>query len=221
MADEIYVLTYMFRHSALRCFFDLHGLAYEMIGVRHVDGLEFQFVDIIPTGWTSEIPGKIIVFDNDKLNEIGDYRTALSSNWVRTQSKCAGNGKLALLKNHLSNYFRHYFGHIPSEQRLWSTFKSGVPALKGKGFANRDLEFNSRATNDFGDRRALAYCVNIFQNPSIKRYYEASGIEYDEDGEALSIMVQWLFRSAIRRGEEVHVYVPSRRMRELLLDWLA
>ena len=37
---------------------------------------------------------------------------------------------------------------------------------------------------------------------------------------ALSTMLQWIWRSAIRRGEEIWLYVPSRRMRTLLKDWM-
>ena len=33
-------------------------------------------------------------------------------------------------------------------------------------------------------------------------------------------MVQWIWRSAIRDGNEVNLYIPSRRMRELLIGWI-
>ena len=37
---------------------------------------------------------------------------------------------------------------------------------------------------------------------------------------AISTLIQWVFRSAIRKGEEVWLYLPSRRMRELFTEWL-
>ena len=37
---------------------------------------------------------------------------------------------------------------------------------------------------------------------------------------ALSEMLQWIWRSRIRQGESINIYVPSKRMRNLLLDWL-
>ena len=52
------------------------------------------------------------------------------------------------------------------------------------------------------------------------------------DAYALTELVQWLFRSAIRRGgvngtqqndgprQRVTVYIPSQRMRNLLVNWL-
>jgi hypothetical protein len=33
-------------------------------------------------------------------------------------------------------------------------------------------------------------------------------------------MIQWIWRSAIRDGEEVYLYIPSKRMRTLLTDWM-
>ena len=41
-----------------------------------------------------------------------------------------------------------------------------------------------------------------------------------DDEYALSEMIQWIWRSAIRDGKEIWVYIPSRRMRELLKKWL-
>ncbi|MCT9509257.1 hypothetical protein KTJ05_18660, partial [Acinetobacter baumannii] len=35
-----------------------------------------------------------------------------------------------------------------------------------------------------------------------------------------SEMVQWIWRSAIREGNPINIYVPSSRMRSLLQRWL-
>ncbi|MNR36774.1 hypothetical protein D3C85_1547400 [compost metagenome] len=37
---------------------------------------------------------------------------------------------------------------------------------------------------------------------------------------ALSEMVQFIWRSRIRDGKEINLYIPSKRMRELLKEWL-
>ena len=34
------------------------------------------------------------------------------------------------------------------------------------------------------------------------------------------IMIQWIWRSAIRDGGEVYLYIPSSRMRMLLINWI-
>ena len=33
-------------------------------------------------------------------------------------------------------------------------------------------------------------------------------------------MVQWIWRSAIRDGDEIYIYIPSKRMRTLLINWM-
>ena len=42
----------------------------------------------------------------------------------------------------------------------------------------------------------------------------------DEDAYALSEMLQFIWRSAIRDGKEIWVYLPSVRMRSLLEEWI-
>ena len=51
-------------------------------------------------------------------------------------------------------------------------------------------------------------------------WFRDQGITLNEDLYVLSQMLQWIWRSAIRRGERISVYVPSRRMRQLLIDFL-
>ena len=45
-------------------------------------------------------------------------------------------------------------------------------------------------------------------------------LEVDEDGYAISEMLQFLWRSGIRDGKRITVYIPSRRMRNLLINWI-
>ena len=37
---------------------------------------------------------------------------------------------------------------------------------------------------------------------------------------SLSVLIQWIWRSAIRDGEEIWIYIPVQRMRELLEQWI-
>lgn len=92
--------------------------------------------------------------------------------------------------------------------------------MKGRGYTKGYVVFNERATNSYINKRYLAYAVNLFMNVAERRVYEKFGVEVDQDMYALSTMLQWIWRSAIRRGEEIWLYVPSRRMRTLLKDWM-
>ena len=66
----------------------------------------------------------------------------------------------------------------------------------------------------------MIYLDNQFMNVGEKTFYHKHGIEADNDMYALSIMVQWIWRSAIRDGDEIYLYIPSRRMRTLLENWI-
>lgn len=115
---------------------------------------------------------------------------------------------------------RNLFG-AKSNQCLWTTFKDTEEVLAGKGFKKAFLPCNARATNEYADRKYLAYLVNRFMDPNIKLYFTSHGVEVDEDAWALSEMIQWIWRSAIRKGEEIWIYMPSSRMRGLLQKWIA
>ena len=64
---------------------------------------------------------------------------------------------------------------------------------------------NTRATNEYRNRNALAYCVNRFLNPDYVKYFAEHGVEIDQDMFALSEMIQWIWRSAIREGKPIPV----------------
>jgi hypothetical protein len=57
-------------------------------------------------------------------------------------------------------------------------------------------------------------------NVGEKLMYAGRGCDIDEDVYALSVMLQWIWRSAIRDGKDITLYLPSVRMRELLVSWI-
>ena len=74
-------------------------------------------------------------------------------------------------------------------------------------------------TNDYKDRVHLAYLRNIYSQPPVVQYFQAKGVKVDQERYALSELLQWIFRSAIREQENVSLYLPSKRMRQLLHEW--
>ena len=54
----------------------------------------------------------------------------------------------------------------------------------------------------------------------IKQFFIDKGVTIDEDTWALSELLQWIFRSAIREHKKINIYIPSERMRNLFLEWL-
>ena len=150
------------------------------------------------------------------MNMIGDRDTDLSKSWY-TRNK--NNTSIKVLKNNIINFFRNIRDDNSSDN-IWTTFKDYQSLLKGKGYTKGFLPLNSRATNEYRDRTSVVYPVNRYLNPFVKNFFGINGINVDENGFALSEMLQFIWRSAIRDGKDIWVYIPSIRMRNLLKQWI-
>lgn len=217
---DVIILTYLFESQTMKYYFDIVKLPYIKIGIRrNIDGKYYfnETMSYIPE-YTRELSSKIHIFENDKLNAIGNSKTALSYTWY-TRTKVKSEDCDTLRKN-VYNFFRNYNGEKPAGNRLWATYKKGETFIRGKGFYYSNIAFNAKATNNYRDRNVLAYCVNIFMQPNEKQYLLANGATVLEDEYALSVMIQWIWRSAIRDGKEIWIYIPSKRMRTLLQNWI-
>lgn len=211
----VYVLTYMFEANNLHHMFQINGIRYQYKYVSY-DGETYRFCDqdgYIPN-YVYTVWDNVTVLEHSKLNDIGDKKYALSESWFNKPGSDTEQ-----LKNNLVNYFKQ-IAKADSANRLWGTFSSAVGALRGNGYSKRHLAFNSRSTNKYAHATALAYCANVFMNVGQKLYYQQNGAVVDEDAYALSTMVQWVWRSAIRNGGKIQIYIPSKRMRTLFCEWL-
>ena len=103
---------------------------------------------------------------------------------------------------------------------MWTCFKKNQDQLEGSRYKKGFVDCTSRATNQYRHKTHLAYCINSFIDPFIQNYFLKHDIYIDEDLYALSNLLQWIFRSAIRDGEKIFIYIPSKRMRTLLQNWL-
>lgn len=214
--NNIYILTYLFKAQTQKYYYDYYGVDYNYLYVKGNSVDTYEFTDQVVVYDKLDYKKLINICDNDKLNRIGDLETALSKNWYRRN---ANNVNIKLLKNCVGNYFKNYTKTKTSEN-LWTTFKDYKDLISGKGYAKGFLSSNTRATNEYRDRIAVAYLVNKFFNPYIKKFFIENDVEVDEDAFAVSEMLQFIWRSAIREGNEIWVYIPSSRMRMLLENWI-
>jgi len=209
---EVYILTYMFDGQIQKYYFDLYNIEYEYY---HVEKQNNEYLKI--DGKIKEEKNfKINIIENDKINNIGDDRYTLSVSWFM---KNRDTSLMDKMKNNLLNWFKNK-NKANSNEIIWTTFKTYKSKLQGKGYTKGFLSVNARATNEYRNRMYLAYCANIFLNPLVKLFFTQNGIKVNEDVYALSEMLQWIFRSAIRDGKEIWIYIPSSRQRQLLIDWL-
>ena len=222
--DDVYILTYLWDGSFHKLYFDMMKFQY------HVYTLNNGFPTVY-NNHSDEIAYKeqakqlITIIDNQKLNAIGskinNRHNPLSSGWYQTHKK---DECLQQLRRNVSNFFKHLTG-LPAVCNMWTTFEAYENIIKGKGYAGGSknkcfIPVNARGTNEYAHKTALAYTVNIFMNPTYKRFFSSKGLQVNEDIYATNEMVQWIWRSAIRNGDPIILYIPSDRMRGLLLQWL-
>lgn len=213
--ENVYILTYLFPASILRYYFDFCKIHYETKSVKQHNG-RYELCDYyIPD--KSQFKAKIHVYAKNDLNDSFPQKpTALSANWFRNPDNAH---KLKVLKNNIYNYFSNK-EPAKSDEIIWTTFKDVFSKLKGKGYSTRFLSCNCRATNDYAGATHLAYCLNVYPHVGVSQFFSQNGIEIDNDLYALSEMLQWIWRSNIRNDGDIYIYIPSKRMRRLLIDWL-
>ena len=210
---EVYILTYKFDCQIQRYYYDFHGIEYEKFQVSN--GKLLQYDKNREDNIIKEL-AKLINIYNGNLNSIGDNNYALSLSWYEKD-----DGTLqGILQNNIYNWFNNINRRATSKYRLWTTFKDYKNNLKGKGYTNRFISINTRATNDYKDTYVLAYCANRFVKPTMIQFFSKRGITINQEEYALSEMLQWIWRSRIREGKKISIYIPSKRMRELLINYL-
>lgn len=213
---DVFILTYMFDCQSICYFLKLNELSFEYIGVSKDSRGSYHFVDRdsdVPD-YLATLKDKIHILENQKLNSIGDGWFDLSINWFSKESS-----DVEQLRKNIYNCYCNIW-NAPASQRLWSTFKVAKSKLKAKGYTKAFLVFNSKATNNYKNKTCLVYATNIFMNVSTKSFYKRYNVQVSEEGYALSTMLQWIWRSAIREGKDINIYIPSKRMRTLLIDWI-
>jgi len=216
--DQIYNLTYLFDGSFQKTYYDLEGIDYDYKSVVK-EGKNYRLNDYDPDhdiAKRSKLRSQINVYEG-KLNGIGKPYSALSLNWwIRKGFK---KQREDIMRRAVYNYFAN---HQRSNKKLamWTSFITNKNNMKPNGYATCWVPFNQRATNLYRGKQDLAFLVNRFINPMIKNYFNAFNFNVNEGMFALSELVQWMFRSGLRDGKSVNLYLPSFRMRNLLVDWL-
>ena len=211
---EIYVLTYMFDGQIQKKYFDYFGATYTQWYVKN-----YRLTPTPQVYDYTKTKSLIRVCRDASLNEIGTKNTALPLSWF---SRTRRSYEMIKLQNNIYNFFRSHT-KANSKELLWTTFKEYRGVIKRKGFTKSFAPINSRATNEYSYKRAIAYIGNRYFKPTIKNFFTFNNIAVGKELEnkfALSELVEFIYRSAIRNNKPIDVYIPSERMRTLFLEWL-
>ena len=213
----------MFEYQLQKFYYDLYGVKYikkTLVNHELVDYKQ-QYMET----------NNIEIYDG-KNNFIGS-KSELSIYNVKDDSKNTPftfswynnrtDSTLELVKKIMTTMVKHNF-NCKSNDIIWTTFKKYKTVLSNKGYSRGFLPCNSRSTNNYSNRHYVMYMVDVRINPFIKLFFSLHKIKitkFDEDMYALSEMIQFICRSAIRKNEKIYVYVPSERMRNLLRQYVS
>lgn len=214
---KVYVLTYLFEGSLMKYYFDLYDIQYEKKSIKAVDG-EYMLVDYY-TPDKKPYRDRLNVYTGVLNQNISQKDNMLSANWCRSTYN---KNELMKLQKNFYNYCRN-ITKTNSKKIMWTCYKNCKQMLSGKGYTNGFVSCNCRATNDYRNATCLMYGVNWYENPEITKFFNQHGITINQDKIALATLLQWIWRSNIRVNnspEIINIYIPSKRMRNLFLEWL-
>lgn len=221
--EEVYILTYMFNGQVQSYYFQLHHINYIFKSVREINGI-YTLVDYIDfkNEDRSHLKELFNIYykrprDQEDINSIGDKHNAFSTNYLSTKVK--NKSFREVTKNHCRNFYRHK-AKLRTEDVMWTVKEEHKEILCPLGLKERFVPMNARATNEYSNVKGCIYLVNRYMIPNIFKFFSKRDIKVNQELFALSELLQWLFRSAIRNGEPIDVYIPSSRMRGLLERYL-
>ena len=211
--DSIIVLTYLFNGSYLQSYFDLKGLKYQI-------DENILFTPAEKESATKERIKSHIDIYQGHLNDVGQKKgltNQFSHNWYLNKKNEPYRKKLF---NNAYNYLHNKCG-ARSDSALYTVFKEVAEQTPLRSYKKCFIPCNQRVSNDYQDRKYLAYLINMYENPALTTFFSRR-TSHDQTTYALDSLLQWIWRSAIRKDpmEEIHIFIPSTRMRELLIDWL-
>ena len=94
-----------------------------------------------------------------------------------------------------------------------------VTSVKNKAVSTY-IPCNARASNAYSNKTVMVHAYNRYPLLSVSKYLDAHNVVYSSEVFALNELLQWLWRSAIRNREPIHVAILSERMLKLFENWL-
>ena len=200
---KVIICTYMFEGSEMSVYLKKKGIDYT---VQKLAGAKTA----------KDVAHLIEVMDDNKLNAVGATGKLSSSAFAHKDKK---DILCETMRRNLQNVFTNKW-KAKADDRLWTCFVTNKKIIGGEKYLNQFLSYNYKATNDYMDVHHVAFLIDVHTNPNI---VEASEINsnslMDQELYAVSSLIQFIFRSAVRKGESIKLYLPSLRMRELLERW--
>ncbi len=212
---DVFILTYLWEASITCAYLKSEGIDYDYWYIDSSGDAKMLTPEEQPFVPSIGIR-ELICFDSGRSDFAKRHGKAyLSFSWYRkaTRRSLSELGKSArLFARRSSQNGREY---------IYTTFKGFLDEISSHSMKRHFVACNRRASNEFGNATAVGYFVNRYMNPNINKYFGQFGVSVPDNAYGLSEMVQLIWRSAIRNGEMIYLFIPSKRMYNILMDWLS
>lgn len=241
--ESVTILTYQLEGSFLCPYMQLHGMEYGKSSVSGSFGTGFDLSPYAVDMEQRERWKKLItMYRDEKITNVGSLSATWYKNCVKDHSK---SSEASALRRALRRFFLSLkakpcdiMWSCPKDSRssiapggyklireLTDEEKQGRTQVQQDEYIDSNglrcwVASNARATNGYSDRHVLAYMLNLNPNPEIAKYFGKQGGTLSRDTFALAGLIQWVWRSAIRKGEPITLFLPSPRMQKLFTEWL-
>ena len=219
--DQVIAMTYLFEYSYMASWYALNEIKFDKKSVVYDDDKQvYKLIDYNRQLENREEIYKLMnVYKgkyNDDLKRISLNRSGYT---MLLEDGKDGVNKLDLITKTTRNFLDSL--KEKGTPVYWTTFKNLYDKnfIKPRGYSKSFISLNIRATNEYSDASAIAYLIDRRALPMQKGFFQDKGIHVNENGWTVSDLLQWIYRSRIRNGEPIHLFLPSKRMRDLLEQW--
>lgn len=202
---SVTVLTYLFEGSLLANYFKYYKIPFEVKKQTNQEEILMKLR-----------VSKLLNVYKGIANQCGDQHSAFCLNWLKNRKTKDFKG----IKDTVANLLQRNF-KAKSGDTAFTTFKAFESKLKGKGYSKGFIPVNERATNKYAHKETMVYLANRYLDPNIIDFFRNGNVQVDEDNWALAELLQWIWRGSIRNHKKMNLFIPSKRMRNLLLRWLS
>lgn len=219
-ASRVIVLTYLFNGSVMEAFMKL----------KEIDIIPFKEIGLLKSTKQvkQEASALIDITENRSTRAIKNSGMTLSSTWYREGGEREDLERIKKSVRYLyEKYGKTRFMYTCPKDNA-SKFKKktkSTPNTRTISHTNVNVEdtflyCSAKATNDYSHKNVLVHAYNRFCNVPVKSYLQDYGSPVSDDSVALSELIQWIWRSAIRNDQPIKIFFLNQRMENLLKHWL-
>lgn len=225
-AERFIVLTYGYTGCLMESF----------LGIHNIQTVEFTEAKLKKSTVeaVANLQQRIKFVSDDIAEEIGS-QCSLSSTWWKSttvskakrltqRAKVSNAIRKVLDRSGLNKADLMYTIPVSSCERSlgFETSKIGKDPVVGEEHTRSFLPFNTRSTNIYANKKLAVHAYDLHPHAAVKAYLQSQGRIVDIDTYARNHMVQWFFRSCIRKDTDdvLQVCILSSRMRSIFKQWL-